>query len=55
LGSIIFWFSSYDEFKESPFNTWDFQRGRKPFDKYGYRIKKVIERVKDLAIPTATT
>ena len=45
-----FWFSSYEEFQQSPFNTWDFQRDRKPFDKYGYRIKKVIERVKDLAI-----
>jgi hypothetical protein len=45
-----FWFSSYEDFKQSPFNTWDFQRDRKPFDKYGYRIKKVIERVKDLAI-----
>jgi hypothetical protein len=45
-----FWFSSHEEFIESPFNTWDFQRNRKPFDKYGYRIKKVIEHMKDLAI-----
>jgi len=45
-----FWFSSHEEFIESPFNTWDFQRNKKPFDKYGYRIKKVIEHVKDLAI-----
>ena len=45
-----FWFSSYEDFKESPFNTWDFQRNRKPFDKYGYRIKKILEHVKDLAI-----
>ena len=45
-----FWFSSYQEFLESPFNTHDFQDRRKPFDKYGYRIKKVMERVKDLAI-----
>jgi len=45
-----FWFSSYEEFQQSPFNTWDFQRDRKPFNKYGYRIKKILERVKDLAI-----
>ena len=45
-----FWFSSHQEFMESAFNTWDFQRDRKPFNKYGYRIKKVIEQVKDLAI-----
>jgi len=45
-----FWFSSHQEFIESPFNTHDFQRNRKPFDKYGYRIKKVLEQIKDLAI-----
>jgi len=45
-----FWFSSLEEFKQSAFNTWDFQKNRKPFDKYGYRIKKIIERVKELAI-----
>jgi hypothetical protein len=45
-----FWFSSHEEFLESPFNTHDFQKDRKPFDKYGYRIKKVIEHMKDLAI-----
>ena len=45
-----FWFSSHQEFMESPFNTWNFQRGKKPFDKYGYRIKKILEQVKDMAI-----
>jgi hypothetical protein len=45
-----FWFPSYEEFQESAFNTHDFQGNRQPFDKYGYRVKKVLERVKDLAI-----
>jgi len=45
-----FWFSSYQEFLESPFNTWDFQRTQRPFDKYEYRIKKILEQVKDLAL-----
>jgi hypothetical protein len=45
-----FWFSSYEEFMESAFNTYDFQKDRKPLDKYGYRIKKVLEQIKDLAI-----
>jgi hypothetical protein len=45
-----FWFSSHQEFLESAFNTWDYQKDQKPFNKYGYRIKKVMEQVKDLAI-----
>jgi hypothetical protein len=45
-----FWFSSYGEFQESAFNTHDFQSLQRPFDKYAYRIKKIMERVKDLAI-----
>ncbi len=45
-----FWFASHEEFIESPFNTWDFQKMRRPFDKYGYRVKKVLEHVKDLAV-----
>jgi len=45
-----FWFSSHQEFMESAFNTWDFQKVRRPFDKYGYRVKKVLEHVKDLAL-----
>lgn len=34
----------------SAFNTVDFQKTQTPFDKYGYAIKKVMQRVKDLAI-----
>lgn len=45
-----FWFSSHQEFMESTFNTYDFQKDRKPFDKYSYRIKKVFEQIMDLAI-----
>jgi hypothetical protein len=45
-----FWFESEEELKTSAFNTWDFQKMRGPFDKYGYRIKKVMEHVKDLAL-----
>jgi len=45
-----FWFQSHQEFMESAFNTNDFQKGKRPFDKYGYRIKKVLEQAKDLAI-----
>jgi hypothetical protein len=47
---IDFWFSGLEEVQESAFNTHDFQKDRRPFDKYGYKIKKVLERVKDLAI-----
>ena len=32
------------------FNTVDFQRNLRPFNKYGYAMKKIMERVKDLAI-----
>jgi hypothetical protein len=45
-----FWFASHEDFMESAFNTYDFQRDRKPFDKYGYRIKKIMEQVRDLAL-----
>jgi AraC-like DNA-binding protein len=34
----------------SAFNTVDFQRTQEPFDKYGYAMKKVMERVTDLAV-----
>jgi hypothetical protein len=34
----------------SAFNTHDFHRGRGKFDAYGYRLKKVLEKVSDLAI-----
>lgn len=45
-----FWFVNYQDFLESAFNTWDFQRTLKPFNKYGYRIRKIMEEVRDLAI-----
>ena len=45
-----FGFSGLEEFQESAFNTHDFQKDRRPFDNYGYHIKKVLEKVKDLAI-----
>ena len=34
----------------SAFNTHDFQRTLKPFDKFGYAMKKIMERVEDIAI-----
>ena len=34
----------------SAFNTVDFQQTMKPFDKYGYAMKKIMERAKALAI-----
>lgn len=34
----------------SAFDTVDFHRTMQPFDKYGYAVKKVMERVKDLAV-----
>ncbi len=34
----------------SAFNTMDFQKTLRPFDGYGYAMKKIIDRVKDLAI-----
>ena len=50
-----FWSPSHQEFRESAFNTWDFQKDQKPFNKYGYRIKKVVEQVRDLAIYHSST
>jgi len=34
----------------SAFNTHDFQDGLKPFNNYGYAMKKIMERIRDLAI-----
>lgn len=34
----------------SAFSTVDFQKTMKPFDKYGYAMKKIMDRVKALAI-----
>jgi hypothetical protein len=45
-----FWFTSDQEFLESAFNTWDYQRGWMPFNKYAYRIRKIMEQVRELAI-----
>jgi hypothetical protein len=39
-----------EEFEESAFNTCDFQKDTPKFDRYGYRIRKVMERVRDLAM-----
>ena len=45
-----FWFASQEEFRDSPFNTWDYEKKYGAFDKHGYRVKKVLEHVKDLAL-----
>lgn len=47
-----FFISDYSiaENKDSAFNTVDFQRQLRPFNKYAYAIKKIMEHVKDLAI-----
>lgn len=47
-----FFIPDVDVFHEeySAFNTVDFQRTQMPFDKYGYAMKKIMERVKELAI-----
>jgi hypothetical protein len=34
----------------SAFNTVDFQNTMRPFNKYGYAMKKIMQRVKDLAV-----
>ena len=34
----------------SAFNTTDFHNTMRPFNKYGYAMKKIMERVKDLAV-----
>ena len=39
-----------DDSEYSAFNTVDFQRRLRPFDKYGYAMKMIMERIKDLAI-----
>jgi len=38
------------EFEESAFNTCDFQKDAPKLDRYGYRIRKVMERIGDLAM-----
>ena len=39
-----------DDSAYSAFNTMDFNRQLRPFNKYDYAMKKIMERVKDLAI-----
>jgi hypothetical protein len=41
---------SVAEEEYSAFNTHDFQRMQRPFNKYWYAMKMILERVKDLAI-----
>jgi len=50
-----FWSPNHQDFLESAFNTWDFQKTRTPFNKYAYRIRKIMEQVKDLAIYHSST
>ena len=46
------WDFFVENFEESAFNTHDFQerQGRRSFDRYHYRVRKVLERVEDLAV-----
>ena len=39
-----------DDEEYSAFNTHDFQRQQRPFNKYHYAMKQIMERMKDLAI-----
>lgn len=39
-----------EDFQESAFNTHDFQKSLRPFKKYGYAMRKIMERVEELAI-----
>jgi hypothetical protein len=50
-----FWCPSHQEFMENAFNACHFQRIQRPFDKYAYRIRKIVEEVKDLAILHSST
>jgi hypothetical protein len=38
------------DYQYSAFNTHDFQNAVKPFVKYGYTMRKIMERIQDLAI-----
>jgi hypothetical protein len=40
---------------ESAFNTWDFHRTQRPFNRYAYRIRKILEQVRNLAIYHSST
>ena len=50
-----FWGPNHPDFQESAFNTWDYQRTQSPFNKYGWRIKKILEQVRDLTIYHSST
>ena len=39
-----------DNSEYSAFNTVDFQKTQRPFNKYAYAMKKIMERIKELAI-----
>ena len=45
-----FFMAELADLEDSAFNTVDFQRQLKPFNNYAYAMKKIMERVKDLAI-----
>ena len=45
-----FWSPNHQDFLESAFNTHDFQKILRPFNKYAWRIRKILEQVRDLAI-----
>jgi hypothetical protein len=50
-----FWATNHPDYQESAFNTHDFQRTLPPFNKYAWRIKKVLEKIRDLAIYHSST
>jgi len=50
-----FWSPTHQDFLESAFNTHDFQKTLRPFNKYAWRIRKILEQVRDLAIFHSST
>jgi len=50
-----FWAPNLPDYLDSAFNTHDFQRTLPQFNKYAWRIKKVLEKIKDLAIYHSST
>ena len=50
-----FWAPNHPDYQESTFNTYDFQITQAPFNKYAWRIKKVVEKIRDLAIYHSST
>jgi len=43
-------YCNVDDEEYSAFNTHDFQKQQRPFNKYHYAMKQIMERMKDLAI-----